>query len=82
MNKAVVADTKPAKVNLEAGKKYFYCTCGQSSKQPFCDGSHKNTELTPQAFTAEKDGDAFLCQCKQSGNAPYCDGSHKNVSVD
>lgn len=82
MDKAVVADTKPAKVILESGKKYFYCTCGQSSKQPFCDGSHKGTEFTPQAFTAEKDGDTFLCQCKQSGNAPYCDGSHKNISDD
>lgn len=82
MNKAVVAGTRPAKVTLEANKKYFYCTCGQSSKQPFCDGSHKGTEFTPQAFTAEKDGDAFLCQCKQSGNAPYCDGSHKDVSAD
>lgn len=79
MSKATVADTKPAKVELEAGKKYFYCTCGLSKKQPFCDGTHKGSDFSPQVFTAEKDGPAFVCQCKQTGNAPFCDGSHKGL---
>lgn len=69
----------PVKVSLEAGKKYFFCTCGHSASQPFCDGSHKGTDFAPKPFTAEKDGDAFLCQCKHTGNAPFCDGSHSGL---
>ena len=77
--KPKVAAKAPAKVTLEAGKKYFYCTCGQSGTQPFCDGSHSGTGFSPQPFVAENDGDAFLCQCKGTGNAPFCDGSHTKV---
>jgi len=77
MSQPVIADNKPKKVTLEAGKQYAFCRCGQSSDQPFCDGSHQGTGFTPQAFTAEKDGAAVLCQCKQTANAPYCDGTHK-----
>ena len=74
-----IAAKAPVKVELEAGKKYFFCTCGKSGGQPFCDGSHKGTSFSPKAFVAEKDGPAFLCQCKHTGNAPFCDGSHKEV---
>ena len=77
--KPVIADTKPAVVPLTEGEKYFFCACGKSAKQPFCDGSHKDTEFKPQVFTAEKPGDAYLCQCKHSANLPYCDGSHKKL---
>lgn len=80
MSKPVVADIKPAKVQLEAGKEYYFCTCGKSNKQPFCDGSHKGTDFKPKAFTAEEDGDAYLCACKHSNNQPFCDGSHKQFS--
>lgn len=82
MKKPTVADIKPITVNLTKGKKYFFCTCGKSTNQPFCDGKHKGTGFAPQAFTAEKDGDAYLCQCKQSGNLPFCDGKHKKLSRD
>ena len=82
MSKPTIADNKPAAVELTEGKKYFFCTCGNSTNQPFCDGSHKGTEFTPKAFTAEKDGTAYLCQCKQTNNAPFCDGSHKPISDD
>lgn len=79
MSKPVIADNKPSMVSLVKGQTYVYCTCGLSSKQPFCDGSHSTTEFSPKVFTAEKDGDGFLCMCKHSGNAPYCDGSHGQI---
>ena len=56
MSKPIVADNKPIPTDLKAGEKYYFCTCGQSSGQPFCDGSHKGTDFKPQAFTAEEDG--------------------------
>ncbi|MFT4546162.1 MAG: CDGSH-type Zn-finger protein [Verrucomicrobiales bacterium] len=79
MSKPTVADNKPIPVELTAGEKYFFCACGKSSNQPFCDGSHKGTGFGPKAFVAEKDGKAFLCQCKQTANAPFCDGSHSSI---
>ncbi|TKB50341.1 glutamate synthase [Ferrimonas sediminicola] len=81
MTKPIVADIKPKKVSLEKGKQYLFCACGRSANQPFCDGSHRGTGLTPTAFTPELDQDAFLCQCKQSGNKPYCDGSHTRLDA-
>ncbi len=75
----IIAATRPVKVELEEGKSYFWCSCGKSKNQPFCDGSHAGTEMKPQKFTAEKSGDAFLCQCKASANAPFCDGTHARM---
>lgn len=72
-----VANNRPAKVELTKGEEYYFCTCGRSGNQPFCDGSHAGTEFKPKPFTAEKSGDAFLCQCKHSANLPFCDGTHK-----
>lgn len=83
MSKPVIADIKPTKVSLEKDKNYFFCTCGRSKKQPFCDGSHAGTEFSPQKFTTNKTADAYLCQCKHSANTPYCDGSHnKFINAD
>lgn len=82
MPKAVIAARKPAKVNLEEGKKYYWCQCGRSQNQPFCDGSHAGTGIEPLAFTAEKSGDHYLCQCKQTLNAPFCDGTHASLAED
>lgn len=79
MSKPTVAAAKPTPVELKAGEEYYYCTCGKSANQPFCDGSHKGTGFAPKAFVAEEDGEAWLCQCKQTGNAPFCDGSHNKV---
>jgi CDGSH-type Zn-finger protein len=82
MTQPIIADNRPAKIALEKGKKYFFCACGKSQKQPFCDGSHQGGEFTPQAFECTESKDYYLCQCKYSNNKPYCDGSHKNFSDD
>ncbi|OUS30037.1 hypothetical protein A9Q98_05430 [Thalassotalea sp. 42_200_T64] len=82
MTKPIVADNKPKKMSLSKGQDYFFCTCGKSSKQPFCDGSHKGSEFLPKAFTAAESGEAFLCACKHSANTPFCDGTHKQFSSD
>lgn len=75
----IIAAKVPTKVELEEGKTYFWCRCGRSKNQPFCDGSHAGTGLKPLKFTAEKTGAATLCQCKSSANAPFCDGSHTKL---
>lgn len=77
MDKPVIANNRPAKVSLDKDKDYFFCTCGKSANQPFCDGSHAGTSFKPKKFTAENSGDHFLCACKHSANLPFCDGTHK-----
>jgi len=77
MKKSTIANNKPIKVSLLRGEKKYFCTCGISKRQPFCDGSHKGTGLDPLLFEAEKDGDVYLCACKHTKTAPYCDGSQK-----
>ena len=74
-----IADTRPAPVELEAGRTYYWCTCGRSKDQPFCDGSHKGTDFTPVAYKAEKTGTAYLCGCKRTSDKPMCDGSHNSL---
>ena len=78
----IAADNKPKKMELQAGENYFWCSCGKSSNQPFCDGSHKGTKFIPKKFSVDESGDAYLCLCKRTKTPPYCDGAHKNVSSD
>lgn len=66
-------------VDLEAGKDYFWCACGLSKSQPFCDGSHAGTGLSPVKFTADKSGKSALCRCKGTANQPFCDGTHAQL---
>lgn len=80
MDKPKIAACFPQQVEIEAGKKYAYCTCGLSETQPFCDGAHKGTSFTPMVFQAEKSETAYYCQCKHTGNAPRCDGSHNAIN--
>lgn len=75
----VVAAYKPCLVSLKEGKRYFWCACGKSKNQPFCDGAHKGTPFEPLVFTADTGGDALLCACKRTKDAPYCDGSHNDI---
>lgn len=79
MSKPIIADNKPIKVNLVEGQEYYFCRCGRSKSQPYCDGSHSGTGLKPMSFVAEKNEEAYLCRCKQTSNAPFCDGTHKNL---
>ena len=70
------ASDTPFAIDVEQGKSYFWCSCGRSSKQPFCDGSHSGTEFTPMKFDATESKKVFFCGCKVTGNQPMCDGSH------
>ncbi len=80
MDEPKVAQAAPYALDLEPGR-YYWCQCGLSAKQPFCDGSHQGSECTPMAFVCSESKDYFLCQCKHIANKPDCDGSH-NASLD
>jgi CDGSH-type Zn-finger protein len=76
---AVVAQKAPYGIEVEAGKTYYWCACGRSAKQPFCDGSHKGTGIVPLAHTAAKSGKVWMCGCKATATPPFCDGRHKSL---
>jgi len=78
MNQPVISDKKPTVIELNAGA-YWWCACGQSKKQPYCDGSHKGTGFTPLEFKLEATKRVALCLCKHTAGAPFCDGSHKKL---
>ena len=79
MAEPVVAQKTPYGVEVEAGRDYWWCQCGRSGSQPFCDGSHKGTGFAPVQYTADASETAWFCGCKHTGGQPMCDGSHKNV---
>ena len=79
MNQPVRAADSPFGVDVEEGKSYFWCACGKSANQPFCDGSHKGTEFTPVKFEITEARKVWLCGCKHSNDPPFCDGSHKKL---
>ena len=79
MTEAKIAQKSPYQVDVVAGKKYFWCACGRSQSQPFCDGSHKDTGITPVPFEASRDKTVYFCGCKRTGNRPLCDGTHNQL---
>ena len=74
-----IAQRAPYPVDVEAGRKYFWCACGKSADQPFCDGSHEGSEFTPVRYEAEEDTTLYFCGCKHTGGAPLCDGTHNGL---
>ena len=74
-----IARKSPFPVEVEAGKTYYWCACGRSANQPFCDGSHAGSDFAPVAHTPTESGTAYFCGCKHSASAPMCDGSHLNL---
>ena len=79
MSEPVVAQKSPFGVEVEAGRDYWWCACGRSGNQPFCDGSHKGTGFGPAQYTAAEAETVWFCGCKHTDSVPLCDGSHKNV---
>ena len=73
---AVVAANAPIGVEVVKGETYYWCTCGKSKNQPWCDGSHQGSEFAPMPWTAEESETKYFCACKKTKNAPFCDGSH------
>ena len=79
MSNPNIAQKGPYVVEVQEGKKYFWCACGLSKKQPFCDCSHKTTGFSTLPYTATKTGKVYFCGCKQSSNKPLCDGTHNKL---
>ena len=76
---AKIAQKGPYPVEVEAGKAYFWCACGRSTNQPFCDGSHRGTGFSPLKYEAAESATVYFCGCKHSANAPMCDGTHSKL---
>ena len=79
MSEPTIAQKSPYPVEVEAGKSYFWCACGKSAQQPFCDGSHKGSDFTPVKYEATESKTVYFCGCKHAAQKPLCDGSHKNL---
>ncbi|MBB4305497.1 CDGSH-type Zn-finger protein [Rhodobium orientis] len=79
MTDPVIAQKGPYVVTVEEGKSYFWCACGRSKDQPFCDGSHEVTDLRPIRWKADASGEKYFCGCKHTKTPPFCDGTHETL---
>ena len=79
MSTPKISQKSPYPVEVTSGSKYFWCACGKSANQPFCDGSHEGTEFTPLKYQATEDKTLYFCGCKHTASAPLCDGSHNKL---
>jgi CDGSH-type Zn-finger protein len=79
MESPVIAQKGPFGVPVEAGKTYWWCACGRSQRQPFCDGSHKSGPFVPREFVATETGTLWFCGCKNTKGPPLCDGTHNSL---
>jgi CDGSH-type Zn-finger protein len=79
MSKSVIAQKLPLLEELDAGKSYFWCACGRSQSQPFCEGSHKDTEFLPVKYKSANSEKVFFCCCKRTSNPPFCNGMHNSI---
>jgi len=80
MSEPLSPQKAPYAVEVEQGKSYYWCSCGRSKSQPFCDGSHQGTDFQPKEFIAEKAETVYLCGCKKTENQPFCDGTHNSIT--
>jgi CDGSH-type Zn-finger protein len=81
-NKPIIAHPKSIKIEVEAGKRYFWCSCGASKNQPFCDGSHKGSGFTPVEYIADENKLVGFCGCKYTKISPLCDGTHRELKIE
>jgi CDGSH-type Zn-finger protein len=79
MAEPVIAQKEPFGIEVEQGKEYWWCQCGKSKSQPFCDGSHKGTGLAPLQYIAKRNQQVWFCGCKHTSNKPVCDGTHSKL---
>jgi CDGSH-type Zn-finger protein len=79
MAEPAIAQKGPFTIQVDSGKDYWWCACGRSKSQPFCDGSHKGSEFSPRKWTAAESKAAYFCGCKHSAHAPFCDGTHSKL---
>jgi CDGSH iron-sulfur domain-containing protein 3 len=81
MSERTIGGRTPLPIEVKAGEEYWWCACGRSKEQPFCDGSHEGTGFEPMQYIAQETRRVFFCTCKRTSNMPLCDGTHKGLPV-
>jgi CDGSH-type Zn-finger protein len=82
MSEPLIAGKRSFSIELKAGQTVYWCSCGRSGNQPFCDGSHAGSGFEPLAFTPDRDDKYYFCTCKRTAKPPFCDGTHKRLAAD